>query len=53
MSSLSCLTAIVSVPPPMEKTMVCHLLSGFSHVRLFGSLWTIVHQAPLSMGLSR
>ena len=28
-------------------------LSCFSHVQLFGTLWTIVWQAPLSMGFSR
>ena len=26
------------------------MLSCFSHVRLFVTLWTIAHQAPLSMG---
>ena len=31
---------------------VC-MLSHFSHVRLFVILWTIAHQAPLSMGFSR
>ena len=25
----------------------------FSHVRLFATLWTAAHQAPLSMGFSR
>ena len=25
----------------------------FSHVRLFDTLWAVVHQAPLSMGFSR
>ena len=25
----------------------------FSHVQLFATLWTVDHQAPLSMGLSR
>ena len=25
----------------------------FYHVRIFATLWTIAHQAPLSMGLSR
>ena len=30
---------------------VC-VLSHFSRVRLFASLWTIAHQAPLSMGFS-
>ena len=29
------------------------LQSCFSHVQLFATLWTIAHQAPLSMGLSR
>ena len=29
------------------------MLSCFSHVRLFEILWTIAHQAPLSMGFSR
>ena len=28
-------------------------LSHFSHVQLFASLWTVAHQAPLSMGFSR
>ena len=31
---------------------VC-MLRCFSHVRLSATLWTIVHQAPLSMGFSR
>ena len=29
------------------------VLSCFSHVQLFATPWTIVHQAPLSMGFSR
>ena len=29
------------------------MLSCFSHVWLFATLWTIAHQAPLSMGFSR
>ena len=29
------------------------MLSGFSHVRLFGTLQTVARQAPLSMGFSR
>ena len=28
-------------------------ISCFSHVQLFVMLWTVVHQAPLSMGFSR
>ena len=29
------------------------MLSRFSRVRLFVTLWTVAHQAPLSMGFSR
>ena len=29
------------------------LLSCFSHVRLFMTLWIVAHQAPLSMGFPR
>ena len=29
--------------------MLCHV----SHVQLFATLWTVAHQAPLSMGFSR
>ena len=29
------------------------MLNGFSHVRLFATLWTIACQAPLSMGFSK
>ena len=29
------------------------MLSHFSYVRLFAALWTVAHQAPLSMGFSR
>ena len=29
------------------------MLSRFSHVQLFVTLWTVAHQAPLSMGFSR
>ena len=33
-------------------TRAC-ILSHFSHVSLFPSLWTVARQAPLSMGFSR
>ena len=33
--------------------LCCAVLSCFSHARLFVTLWTIAHQAPLSMGFSR
>ena len=29
------------------------MLSRFSRVQLLGTLWTVAHQAPLSMGFSR
>ena len=32
---------------------LCRCVSVCSHVRLFATLWTIAHQAPLSMGFSR
>ena len=28
-----------------------HVLSHFDCVRLFATLWTVAHQAPLSLGL--
>ena len=37
-------------PPYMPA---CCLLSHFSCVQLFATLWTVAHQAPLSMGFSR
>ena len=36
----------------MEDMHVC-MLRRFSRVRLFATLWTVAHQAPLSMGFSR
>ena len=33
--------------------MYACMLSHFSHVCFFATLWTIAHKAPLSMGLSR
>ena len=29
------------------------MLSSFSHIQLFATLWTVARQAPLSMGFSR
>jgi len=42
----------------VEKRFEVHfffldILSRFSHVQLFATLWTVAHQAPLSMGFSR
>ena len=33
--------------------MYAFILSHFSRVQLFVTLWTVAHQAPLSMGFSR
>ena len=30
-----------------------HMLSLFQHAQFFVTLWAVVHQAPLSMGLPR
>ena len=36
-----------------DLNVVCCMLSHFSLVQLFVTLWTVAHQAPLSMGFSR
>ena len=38
---------------PLKDPCEMGVLSRFSHVRPFVTLWTIVRQAPLSMGFSR
>ena len=45
----------VKLPPVamMNWPGVPCVLSRFSHVSLFLTLWTVIHQAPLSMGFSR
>ena len=35
------------------SSTICAVLSHFSHVQLFVTLWTVDCQAPLSMGFSR
>ena len=40
-------------PSTQAKVCACMLLSRFSHVRLFATLWTVALQALLSMGFSR
>ena len=30
-----------------------HHAKSLSHVRLYATLWTVTHQAPMSMGFSR
>ena len=36
-----------------KSPYMCAVLSCFSRVWLFATLWTVAHQAPLSMGFSR
>ena len=38
---------------PRSLGIVLCVFSHFSHVPLFAILWSIAHQAPLSMGFSR
>ena len=40
------------IPCPLYLECM-YVLSCFSHVQLFVTLWTIAHQVPLSMGFSR
>ena len=43
-----------SLSPLLFLLMMCEcMLSHFSCVQLFAILWTLAHQAPLSMGFSR
>ena len=42
----------ICMPFPALPFVVC-VLSHFSRVWLFATLWTVAHQAPLSMGFSR
>ena len=36
-----------------SETDACVRAQSLSRVRLFGTPWTVAHQAPLSMGFSR
>jgi len=44
---------VTEVPQQFFPVYHACVLSHFSHVRLFATLWTVAHQAPLSMGFSR
>ena len=47
-----CAPLLIHTPPRMWIWVYVGMLSHFSRVHLFVTLWT-VHQAPLSMGFSR
>ena len=38
---------------PFPSLIYACMLSCFSHVQLYATLWTAAHQAPLSLGFSR
>ena len=44
---------ILNIAPCAVKRLRVRVLSHFSRVRLFATLWAVGHQAPLSMGFSR
>ena len=51
---LFCTNRIKSLSSEMILLVpVCAVLSRFSRVRLFATLWTVAHQAPLTMRFSR
>ena len=43
----------ISVPFPLSCWLHACVLSVFSRIQLFATLWTVACQAPLSMGFSR
>ena len=51
------LEAVISIQEyqgrlPMAQIIFVCMLSHFSHVQLFATLWTVARQTPLSMGFS-
>ena len=47
-----CLSVVIFFALSLLCTCAC-MLSRFSCVQLFATLWTVAHQAPMSMGFSR
>jgi len=48
----TCMDLEISIPSEVSQKVKMKVKS-LSRVRLFGTLWTVAHQAPLSMGFSR
>ena len=44
---------LLAVQGTLKSLLQHHMLSCFSCVRLFAASWTVIHQAPRSMGFSR
>ena len=40
-------------PETTTVMLIGYVLSHFSHVQIFVTLWTVAHHAPLFMGLPR
>ena len=47
---ISIVTSLVKERPTVQDS---EQVKSLSRVRLFATLWTVAHQAPLSMGFSR
>ena len=54
-SNLSSAESMVTAVPRtgLKRMRLTCMLSCFSRLRLFSTLWTVAHQAPLSMGFFR
>ena len=46
-------SCLCQVKPVVNVQRTCSVLSHFSRVQLFATLWIVAHQAPLTMGFSR
>ena len=46
-------SCLCQVKPVVNIQRTCSVLSHFSCIQLFATLWIVAHQAPLSMGFSR
>ena len=55
MDTCICVAELLCCPPETITWLIGYgcMLSHFSPVWLFATLWTVTHQAPLSMGFSR
>ena len=54
MDTCICMAESLCCPPETIRTLLIgYEVKSLSHVRLFTTLWSIAHIAPLSMGFSR
>ena len=53
LNRLMFILCVTWVGPSHNPLYVVCVLSRFSHVQLFATVWTVAHQAPLSVGFSR